>query len=145
MSFPATIEAIRSLSAKWPEAHAKYVEDKANGPAVIATLKREITGLIPVNPDGGKIVRAQAVSPSIESGNVFLPDSSIAPWIHDFIEEYAAFPNGANDDQVDAGTQALNRLTNANQVFSMAISTAENHMEKMHFDAQGGDWFEYPD
>ena len=26
------------------------------------------------------------------------------------IEEAAAFPNGANDDQVDATTQALNRL-----------------------------------
>ncbi|MCI1696477.1 phage terminase large subunit [Aneurinibacillus aneurinilyticus] len=122
MNFPATISAIRSLSAKWPQAHAKYVEDKANGPAVIATLKREISGLIPVNPEGGKVVRAQAVSPAIEAGNVFLPDSSIAPWIHDFIEEYAAFPNGANDDQVDCGTQAINKLENANVPVGRGIS-----------------------
>lgn len=110
MDFPATIAAVRSLSAKWPAARAKLVEDKANGPAVIATLKREISGLIAVEPEGGKVVRAQAVSPDIEAGNVYLPDSSIAPWIHDFIEECSAFPNGAHDDQVDAMSQALNRL-----------------------------------
>lgn len=112
MDFPVTIAAVRSLSAKWPTARAKLVEDKANGPAVIATLKREIPGLIAVEPEGGKVVRARAVSPDIEAGNVYLPDPSIAPWIHDFVEECSAFPNAAHDDQVDAMTQALNRLQN---------------------------------
>ena len=111
MDFPATIQAVRTLSAKWPLARAKLVEDKANGPAVIATLKREISGLIPVEPQGSKESRAWAVSPEVESGNVYLPDPSIAPWVHDFVEECAAFPNGANDDQVDAMTQALMRLS----------------------------------
>lgn len=110
MSFPETIQAIRSLSAKWPMARAKLVEDKANGPAVISTLRNEISGLIPVNPQGGKIVRIQAVSPDIEAGNVYLPDPSIAPWIHDYVEELSAFPNGANDDMVDSTSQALFRL-----------------------------------
>ena len=110
MDFPATIQAVRTLSAKWPQARAKLVEDKANGPAVIATLKREISGLIPVEPQGSKESRAWAVSPDIEAGNMYLPDPGIAPWVHDFIEECAAFPNGANDDQVDAMSQALMRL-----------------------------------
>lgn len=110
MDFPATIQAVRTLSAKWPQAKAKLVEDKANGPAVIATLKKEISGLIPVEPQGSKESRAWAVSPEVEAGNVYLPDPSIAPWVHDFVEECAAFPNGANDDQVDAMTQALMRL-----------------------------------
>lgn len=108
MDFPSTVQAIRNLSKKWPRAKAKLIEDKANGPAVIATLKREIPGLIPVNPEGGKVVRAQAVTPDIEAGNVFLPED--APWIHDFVEECAAFPNGKHDDQVDGMTQALNRM-----------------------------------
>ncbi|NPV30507.1 MAG: phage terminase large subunit, partial [Firmicutes bacterium] len=112
MDFPTTVQTVRALSAKWPQAYAKLVEDKANGPAVIATLKREIAGLIPVEPQGSKEARAAAVSPQIEAGNVYLPDPSIAPWVHDFIEECSAFPNGANDDQVDAMTQALLRLEN---------------------------------
>lgn len=110
MDFPATITAIRTMSSKWPQANSILVEDKANGPAVIAMLKREISGIIPINPEGGKIVRAQAVSPQVEAGNVFIPDSSIASWIHDYMEEFAAFPNGAHDDMVDSTTQALNRL-----------------------------------
>jgi predicted phage terminase large subunit-like protein len=110
MDFPATLQAVRTVSGKWSQAQAKLVEDKANGPAVIATLKREISGLIPVEPQGSKEARAAAVSPQIEAGNIYLPDPSIAPWVHDFIEECAAFPNGANDDQVDAMTQALIRL-----------------------------------
>ncbi len=112
MDFPATIQAVRTLSAKWPQARVKLVEDKANGPAVIATLKKEISGLIPVEPQGSKESRAWAVSPEVEAGNVYLPDPSIAPWVHDFIEECAAFPNGANDDQVDAMSQALIRFAN---------------------------------
>lgn len=106
MDFPVTIAAVRSLSAKWPIARAKLVEDKANGTAVIATLKREIPGLIPVEPDGGKVVRAWSVSPEIEAGNVYIPE--VADWVSDFVEECANFPNGSHDDQVDAMSQALN-------------------------------------
>ncbi|MCV5365380.1 phage terminase large subunit, partial [Escherichia coli] len=96
MDFPATLRAIRALTAKWPRAGVKLIEDKANGSAVIQTLQREIPGIIGVNPEGGKIARAQAAAPQFEAGNVYLPDPSIAPWIHDFIEEFIVFPNGKN-------------------------------------------------
>ena len=49
------------------------VEDKANASEVIDTLKHEISGLIAVNPGGGKIAGAHAVSAVVESGSVFLP------------------------------------------------------------------------
>ena len=65
--------------------------------------------MIAVQPAGGKVARASAVCPQIESGNVYLPHPAMAPWIEAFIEECAAFPNGAHDDQVDAMTQALIR------------------------------------
>lgn len=110
MDINATLTAIETLSAKYPQAFAKLVEDKANGSAVIDLLKRRIPGMIAIEPEGGKIVRATAVAPFAEAGNVFLPHASIAPWVHDFIEEFAAFPNAVNDDQVDACSQALNWL-----------------------------------
>ena len=72
-------------------------------------LTHEIPGILPVNPSGGKIARAAAVSPLVEAGNVYLPHPLPAPWVNDFIEECAAFPNGAHDDQVDAMTQAIIR------------------------------------
>jgi predicted phage terminase large subunit-like protein len=109
-SFGATVNAIRVLSAKWPKAHTKLIEDKANGTAVIDTLKHEISGLIPVQPEGGKEARAHAVSCEVEAHNVYLPQ--YANWVADFVEECAAFPAAAHDDQVDAMTQALIRLRN---------------------------------
>jgi predicted phage terminase large subunit-like protein len=109
MDFPSTLNAVRELSKRFPGTLAKLIEDKANGSAVIQMLYREIPGILPVNPEGGKIARAAAVSPLIEAGNVYLPHPLYAPWVDDFIEECAAFPNGAHDDQVDAMTQALLR------------------------------------
>lgn len=110
MDFPTTVQAIRRMSAKHPKTYAKIVEEKANGAALIATLKNEIMGLIAFNPRTSKEARLMAISPEIEAGNVWLPDPSIAPWVHDFIEEVCGFPNSKNDDDVDAMTQALLRF-----------------------------------
>lgn len=108
--FSETCQQIEALSKRWPGALAKYVEDKANGPAVIDALRGRVPGLIPVNPQGGKEARAAAVQPLIEAGNVYLPDDKLAPWVAGLIEEAAAFPNGSHDDQCDALTQALTKL-----------------------------------
>lgn len=110
MDFPTTLDAVRALSAKWPTAVIKYVEEKANGAAAIAMLQRTLPGLVAINPNGGKESRAAGVSPLVKAGNVFLPSPLIAPWITEFVEECAAFPNAAKDDQVDSMTQALTQI-----------------------------------
>jgi predicted phage terminase large subunit-like protein len=110
LSFVDTLKAVREMSARWPQAVAKYVEDKANGTAVINALSRTVPGLIPVEPDGSKEARASAVSPFVEAGSVYLPAPELAPWVGAFVEEHAGFPHAAHDDQVDATSQALNRL-----------------------------------
>lgn len=110
MDFVRTCIEVRMLAARWPQAVAKYVEDKANGTAVMNQLRRTVSGLIGVEPEGSKIARARAVSPFVEARNVWIPAPEIAPWIEAFVDEHASFPNGANDDQVDGTSQALNRL-----------------------------------
>jgi len=110
MDFVGTCNAVRSLAARWPQATAKYVEDKANGTAVINMLKRTVAGLIPVEPEGSKVARAAAVSPLLEAGNVHVPAVELAPWVDELIEEAVGFPRSKHDDRVDAMSQALNRL-----------------------------------
>jgi len=110
LDLPGTLSAVRRLTVKWPDAHLKLVEDKANGPAVIQSLRREIAGLVEVNPQGGKISRAAAASPQLESGNWYLPHPMLRKWVDGFIAECAAFPAGAHDDQVDAWSQGAKRL-----------------------------------
>jgi len=109
MDLPATVKAVREQSKRWPNCCAKLIEDKANGPAVMQMIAHDIPGILAVNPEGGKVARAAAVSPLIEAGNVYLPHPMFMPWVADFLEECAAFPNGAHDDQVDAMTQFLLR------------------------------------
>ena len=108
--FPTTVRLFRMLSAKWPQAEKKLIEDAANGPAVIAQLRSEIEGIVAVTPKGSKEARAAAVTATVEAGNVYLPDETIAAWIGDFIFEASRFPFGTHDDQVDACTQALSRM-----------------------------------
>lgn len=107
MDFPATLAAFEAQAARWPDATAKLIEDAANGPAVIQSLRTKIPGIIPVKPNGSKEARAHAVTPTCEAGDVYLPDE---PWADELLSELCSFPNGAHDDEVDAMTQALNRL-----------------------------------
>lgn len=110
LNFTESVRALKNVSAKHPKAKAKIIENKANGPAIISTLKKEISGLIPIQPSGTKVERLYAVSPQFEAGNVYIPDPSIASWVNDYVEEIVSFPNAANDDQVDCTTQAISRL-----------------------------------
>jgi len=70
-------------------------------------LNHSIAGIIPWPPQGSKTERLSAVSPQIEAGNIYIPDPIIAEWVSDYVEEFAVFPNGNNDDQVAATTPAL--------------------------------------
>lgn len=110
MSFTKTVREVVALREAWPRTREILIEDKANGPAVIDTLKASVPGIIPIEPDGSKLARAHAVTSYWEAGNVWLPHPDIAPWVKDLVAELTTFPASANDDQVDALTQALRRL-----------------------------------
>ena len=110
MDFPGTVKAVKALSRRFPEAATILIEDKANGSAVIASLRDSLSGIIPITPEGGKEARVNAIASTVESGNVFLPHPSCQFWVGDLIEECAAFPNATHDDQVDALSQALIRI-----------------------------------
>lgn len=134
MGFNATVKAIRAMCEKYPRVVRKLIEDKANGSAVIETLKHELSGVLPVEPDGGKEARANAVQPLVAAGNVFVPhptrarysDGRVgAPWVGDarddgtepmdpaetFLHEVTTFPKAEHDDQVDGMTQFLNSVS----------------------------------
>jgi predicted phage terminase large subunit-like protein len=108
--FVKTCQMFLQLSAKWPEAILKLVEAKANGPAVISALGQKVAGIVGVEVKGSKEARAQASSPVCEAGGVFLPRPEYAPWVEEFVEALANFPKGQYDDDVDAFSQALDRL-----------------------------------
>lgn len=89
--------------------HEHHIEDTANGPAIINVLQQKISGLKAIRPRTSKEARARAVTPEIESGNVYLPNPSDPgnEWVNDLLSELRNFPHDVHDDQVDALTQAL--------------------------------------
>lgn len=108
LDFPQTLTELRMIKAMFPEAFTVLVEDKANGSAIIATLRHEMPGVVGVNPRGGKEARVNAVSGVIESGHVHIPED--AYWQDEYLNQWAAFPAGKHDDMVDSSTQALSYM-----------------------------------
>jgi predicted phage terminase large subunit-like protein len=119
LGFVDTCAAVLAMCARYPWAAARLVEDKANGSAVIEVLSRDVPGLLPVEPGGGKVARAYATEPLYAAGNVFVPHPTEArypdgrrgaTWVAEHRAELQAFPRGRFDDRVDAATQALRHL-----------------------------------
>jgi predicted phage terminase large subunit-like protein len=109
LSFSNTCHRIRLLQAKHPKVMGVYIEDAANGPAILDHMRHEISGLIPIKPDkASKEARVWAVEPLVEAECVYVPKDK--DWHHDFIEQCAKFPNDKHDDMVDAMSMALTRL-----------------------------------
>lgn len=117
MDFTATLNAIRGMTAsaqaRGLQLYSVLVEDKANGPAIIDTLRNEIPGIIPISVGGSKEARASSIAPLVQAGNVYVPSPDIASWVQtEFLPEVCYFPNASNDDQVDAMSQALGYMKN---------------------------------
>jgi len=113
MGFTESCQAMLDMTARWPQAIAKLVEDKANGPAVMNALRAKVGGLIPVEPEGSKYARAVAITPLVEAHDVVLPDPVAVEgtaWVTDLTEEARDFPGASHDDTVDAMSQAVHRL-----------------------------------
>jgi hypothetical protein len=61
-----------------------------------------------VEPDGGKVARANAATPQFNQGRVFLPRwHPLTPLI---VSQLLKFPGDTYDDQVDATTQLVNHV-----------------------------------
>lgn len=113
LSFTNTVNALLNLTKTVPKLSGVYIEDRANGSAIMDTLKGKVPGLIPIEPDGGKEARVHAASPFIEGGNFWMPLSF--PKLEDFIVEATAFPKAPHDDAIDMVTYALLRFCGRNR------------------------------
>lgn len=105
--FVDTLAALRDMAKRHPYAKI-LVEARANGDAIIDAIRRELPGVVPIEPDGGKVARAASVQAIAESGAILLPAN--APWVEAFVDEVSSFPASKNDDQTDAMVYGLRGL-----------------------------------
>ena len=93
------------------------IEAKATGTSLQQELRKMGIPVTMYSPGGrrtgqDKLSRANAVAPVLESGMVWYPEGE--EFAQELVEECAAFPNGAHDDQVDVTVMALMRFRQGN-------------------------------
>jgi predicted phage terminase large subunit-like protein len=123
-----TLKELAAFILQFPGYREILIEDKANGTAVIELFKNKFARIIPISPKDSKLSRLNAVSPTIEAGNYWLPSPDLDPSINDFVVEMTTFPRGKHDDEVDAMTQYLNRVRD-NEVGAFSTGDAEEIVE----------------
>jgi predicted phage terminase large subunit-like protein len=112
LAFMNTARAIIDLKKKHPRVMRIYIEEAANGAALLDMLKKHIVGLVGVPPLGSKEARAHAVAWVWEANNVLLPHPDESPGIQPWIDEITSFPDtiSGHDDTVDCMSIALQQL-----------------------------------
>lgn len=104
-TFTETVTQVQKMAARWPQTSRVYVEKKANGAALLNTLRKRAALIRPVTPQGSKEVRALAIQPVVDAGQVAILDTVLD---QKMLQELRDFPFGKHDDDVDAMTQAIN-------------------------------------
>lgn len=100
---PATENEIARQKAKW-NSQTVLIEDKANGSAIIKSLKKKVSGVVAVEPEGGKLSRFSAMSGEWQGGYWYVDRN--AAWEVSYVDQLLKFPGGAYDDQCDMTSQA---------------------------------------
>ncbi len=108
-TFPELLRHLRAVRDEWKPS-ALLIEDTGSGKSAKQSLQAEGFEIVGVSHGGrSKRARAEAVTPSFESGRVLFPSAS-PTWKGELIEELASFPGGKHDDATDALVYALARL-----------------------------------
>lgn len=148
MDLPDTLDKIVKVCKMFPEIDIIYIEDKANGPGIVSVLRKwrrklgidehDFPSVYPLEPEGGKYARAQTAAPFQREGHCYIPCEKDAhllsspddfeweekdmSYTNCFKHELGTFPFGANDDLVDAFSQAINK--------NIPLLTGEEKAEK---------------
>jgi predicted phage terminase large subunit-like protein len=103
------------------------------GKAQISSFTSMLAGFsVKADPvTGSKEVRSEAFAAQANVGNVSLLRGN---WNDSFIDELRSFPNGKYDDQVDAGADAFNSLTDKKEIDYMSSG------ETRDYGQGGGAW-----
>lgn len=128
LSFAESVEGVVALNAAFPMQSQTLIEDRANGSAVIQTLKDSIPNIRGVSATGtdSPYSRANAVSKIQRAGNMILPHPDICPWSKRIVDNFAAYPKGHADHEVVSICQGVTYLRFNKPVWASARAKQQN-------------------
>jgi predicted phage terminase large subunit-like protein len=83
-----------------------FVEAAQHGTTLVYEAGRAGIPIGKLEADADKFTRALPASARANAGRLWFPSVGDAPWVSDWIDEHAAFPNAAHDDTVDVTAYA---------------------------------------
>jgi len=105
LRFEDQLLEVKNLLTKYPNCRHKLVEKKSMGPALVATLSKEYSGFIALEPkDYGnqKEARLKATIPAFRDGKIYFPTKEACEKIETLKDQLTTFPLCRNDDVMDA-------------------------------------------
>ena len=111
LQFPDVKRSVQLQYDKWHPAKV-LIEGggSASGKATVQAMKRDsLVPLFETITATDKVLRADTISPSVESGLVYFFEGE--PWTAQFVDNCANFPNIKNDDDVDSFIGAMEEAT----------------------------------
>lgn len=112
---PELESTAKAIWAKWNQSdiarcRGMKVEDKVSGTGLIQQLRKSKIPVEPISRSSGKLkgdkeARARDAAPFMAAGCVYVPADAL--WIDEYKSEFATFPKGRHDDQIDPTCDAI--------------------------------------
>jgi predicted phage terminase large subunit-like protein len=109
-----------------------YVEDNGVGKPISQNAMDIGLPVMPISVHKDLVTRTTTAVVRIEGGQIFFPNYDVASWLHDFIKELLAFPNGKNDDQVSMLAIAANSVFEMTQTSPRSVATVNSQKGKIN-------------
>lgn len=132
----AMVEMYRWCVDLWPDLPVyNVIEAQANGKDAAAEIQSQVQGVVVASAQGSKWMRAEAAEPALVGHNCFVPGYALPDGstyqertpidVQEFIEELAAFDQGANDDQVDGWSSMVNWTRGRGRGASISVPSGQ--------------------
>jgi predicted phage terminase large subunit-like protein len=102
------VNKIKQVRNQWGNNTPVLIEARANGNAAIQILRKEMSGILEVNPTKDKVERAIGIKYLFDAGNITFSTRGLI-W-GEIQSQFTQFPHGKHDDIVDSVVQGVNWL-----------------------------------
>lgn len=102
------MQKVREVRSRWGQGTPILIENKSNGLAAIQLLRKEMSGVLEINPIKDKVERALVVKYLFDSENVYFAVRGLV--FGDILAQFTQFPHTKHDDIVDSVVHGITWL-----------------------------------